>query len=94
MKYSLLVPCMVLASGLVLADPNPDRSSGSLPEFAKLDANGDGIVTLAEFIAKLPPEFALDAPGCDTDDDKILSMDEYAVCNGGASDTAEQKPSR
>lgn len=93
MKSPLFFLCAVLVGGMAVAQDNPDRSPGSLPAFSTLDANGDGVVTMAEFLAKLPPEFAVDAPACDTDGDKVLSAEEYEVCSGNVPAT-EEDPSR
>ncbi len=84
MKHNILMA--VLLSGLVVAAGAASANErGERPDFATLDLNGDGALTLEELQAQAEARFA----SIDTDSDGGLSAEELiAAAEGRAADRA------
>jgi hypothetical protein len=70
----------------------PKIEPGLLSAYSEYDANGDGNVTTAEFLALAPAGYEAAARACDTDRNGNLSQAEYDACSGteAAADVASR----
>ena len=66
------------------APETPTIDPGLLSAYSEHDANGDGIVTMPEFLALVPAGHEAAARACDRDADGRLSQAEYDACAGNA----------
>jgi hypothetical protein len=75
MKRSIaLIAGVTLASGLALAGEHGDKAK----KFDEIDANGDGVVTQAEFVQEMDGEARQEHfAKADTDQNGYLSKQEY-----------------
>ncbi len=86
MRTSLIALALGLACGSAFAQQppagTPKIEPGLLSVYSEHDANGDGVVTMAEFLTLVPAGYEAAAKACDTDADGKLSQAEYDVCAG------------
>ena len=86
MRLTLIACVLGLACGSALAQQVPTEEAGippgTLTAYTEHDANGDGIVTMAEFIALVPAGHETAARACDGNADGNLSQAEYDACAG------------
>lgn len=98
MRTSLIALALGLACGSAFAQQPPVEAPkiepGLLSVYSEHDANGDGIVTLAEFLTLVPAGYEAAAKACDTDADGRLSQAEYDVCAGYAAPAGVAAPPR
>jgi hypothetical protein len=86
MRSTLIALAVGLACGSAFAQQSPTESPkiepGLLSVYSEHDANGDGVVTMAEFLALVPAGYEAAARACDTDRNGKLSQAEYDRCAG------------
>lgn len=70
----------------------PEIEPGTFLSFVDYDANGDGTVTIAEFLAKVATGDQDVARACDTDGDGLLSAGEHEACGSPLIARARPQP--
>lgn len=90
MKTTFLIAAMAAGLMLPALDASAQQARGK-PDFATLDANGDGALTMAELEAHGQGRFA----AADTDSDGVLTREELAAAaEGRAAQAVERMLSR
>lgn len=82
---AVAVSVLSIASGAVMAEHHGDYKKGKMME--KVDTNGDGMVSKAEFMAKHEGKFA----EMDADGDGNLSKEEMQSARGEMKDKMKDK---
>ena len=77
----LMIAALAASAPLVMS--GTPSFAQSAPDYATLDANGDGTVTLAEVKAALPDLADENIIAADADKDGALSAEEYAALSAG-----------
>ncbi|MCE3004576.1 MAG: hypothetical protein LW860_18030 [Xanthomonadaceae bacterium] len=82
MRPTLIALSIGLACGSAFAqeEPAPRAEPDTLLSMAEYDRDGDGTVTVAEFLSRVAESDLPAANGCDADRDGLLSAGEHEVC--------------
>jgi hypothetical protein len=96
MRQTLIALSLSLACGSAIAQQAdtvaPEIEPGTFLNFIDYDADRNGTVTMAEFLAKVAPGDQSVARACDTDGDGLLSGFEHEACGSQLIARARPQP--